>query len=177
MSATARYRLLNAVLLAALLAGSAWAYPRLPGRIPMHFNAAGQVDRWEGRSPASWFMLPILAAVLAVFMWGIGIIGERHPHTWNVPDKPRFLALSPEARAPIMARMGEFLAFVSLMCTALMSALQLTLYDTATSRETQMPAWMMGFVGAFLIVVLIAGVRLNVAVGRMIRDASASARD
>jgi uncharacterized membrane protein len=167
----ARYRLLNTVLLVALFAGSAWAYPRLPGRIPMHFDLAGRPDAWAGRSIFSWFMLPTVAALLAGFMRWISGVGARNPHTWNLPEKRRFLAMSPQARAPIVARMQEFLALVGVLVTALMGAIQVAVYQAATGTGME-PAWMLGAIGLFLLVITVAGVRLNASVGRMIRDAS-----
>src|SRR5688572_30642422 len=101
---TQRYRLLNAVLLLALFAGSAWAYPRLPERIPVHFGLTGEPDAWAVRSAGSWFMLPAIAAVLVLVMHALSVYGSAHPETWNLPDKRRFLALSPADQAPIIAR-------------------------------------------------------------------------
>jgi uncharacterized membrane protein len=54
--------LLAAVLLM-LVALTVWQYPNLPGRIPIHWNAAGQADGWAPRSP-----LP-LAALLLMLGW------------------------------------------------------------------------------------------------------------
>lgn len=174
---TSRYRLLNYLLLAALFAGSAWAYPRLPARIPMHFDLAGQPDRWETRSLVSWFLLPAIALALALFMGWIGGVGARNPHTWNLPDKARFLALSARARAPIVERMQAFLAFVSVLVTALMCAIQVSIYQASTGSTTTLPGWMTIGIGLFLLVTVASALRLNASVGRMIRDASASPAD
>lgn len=177
MPNTARYRLLNLVLVALLFAGSVWAYPRLPARIPMHFGVGGRPDRWEGRSLASWFLLPLITAALALFMRWIAGVGARHPHTWNVPDKPRFLALTPEARAPIVAKLQEFVALVSVVVTMLMGAVQAGIYQAAMGNEAAVAVWIMGAVGVSLVLMAVLGVRLNASVSRMIRDASAPAGD
>lgn len=42
-------------------------YSRLPGVVPIHWNAAGDVDGWAGKSFASVFFAPILAAYLQIF--------------------------------------------------------------------------------------------------------------
>lgn len=177
MSTTARCRLLNLVLVGLLFAGSAWAYPRLPARIPMHFGVSGRPDRWEGRSLVSWFLLPAITAALALFMRWIADVGARHPHTWNVPDKARFLALAPEARAPIVAKLQEFVAVVSVMVTVLMGAVQAGVYQAARGNEAAAPVWIMGAVGVSLVTMTVLGVRLNASVGRMVREASAAAGD
>lgn len=172
-----RYRLLNLVLLAALFAGSAWAYPRLPGRIPMHFDLSGQPDRWAERSLFNWFLLPVFTAVLALFLHWIAGVAARNPHTWNVPDKGRFLAMSPGARAPIVARMQAFVAFVSVVVTLLMSAIQFAIFQAATEREPEPSAWMLGVIGVTVAVILVCGLRLNGRVGRMIRDRAEATGD
>jgi uncharacterized membrane protein len=47
------------VLLAAMWVAAAIVYPRLPGRIPTHWNVRGQVDAWGGRAWA--FLFPAVA--------------------------------------------------------------------------------------------------------------------
>lgn len=172
---TQRYRLLNAVLVLALFAGSTWAYPRLPERIPIHFDLSGQPDRWETRSFASWFMLPAIAAALALFLHAVSPYATRHPELWNLPDKRRFLALDEAAQAPIVARMQEFVAFVGVVVTALLGVIQAGIYRASVGAARGLPVWALAAIGAFLLVVTVAGVRLNAAVGRMVRDAHARA--
>jgi uncharacterized membrane protein len=170
-----RYRLLNAVLLLALFAGSAWAYPRLPARIPIHFGVSGQPDRWAARSVASWFMLPAIAAALAVLLHAVSAYAMRHPESWNMPDKRRFLALDAAAQAPIAARMREFVAFVGVVVTALLGVIQAAVYQAATGAARGLPVWSTAAIGASLLVMAVTGMRLNAAVGRMVRDAPAQA--
>jgi uncharacterized membrane protein len=174
---TARYRLLNLVLVAALFAGSAWAYPRLPERIPTHFDLAGRPDAWEDRSPASWFMLPVLALALAGGLLLVSRYALRHPETWNLPDKRRFLALDQAAQEPIVQRMERFVAFVSVVVTGLLCAIQTAVFRTATGHAPEAPMWILVAVGTAVVVMFTAAVRLNTAVARMIRDASAPVGD
>ncbi|MCX8007995.1 MAG: DUF1648 domain-containing protein [Coriobacteriia bacterium] len=54
------------LLIAAMLVAGAIAYPHLPERIPMHWNAAGQIDGWAERSFGSVFFAPLLALGLYV---------------------------------------------------------------------------------------------------------------
>jgi len=42
------------------------AYPYLPGKVPIHFNAQWQPDGWMSREMALWFM-PLMLAIL----WGV----------------------------------------------------------------------------------------------------------
>ena len=53
----------------------------LPADVPIHFNAAGEVDSWGSR----WliFFLPTIAIALYIFMEVI----EKRPHTHNYPAR------------------------------------------------------------------------------------------
>lgn len=169
------YRILNALLVLALLAGSAWAYPRLPGRIPIHFGLSGEPDRWAARSVISWYLLPAIAVATALGMHAISVYGTRWPEAWNLPEKRRFLALPRSAQAPIIERMQGFLAFTGLVVTALFSVLQAGIYTASTSggRSAGLPVWASGGILAAVLLIGIGGVRLNGALGRMVRAASA----
>ena len=57
----------------------AFNWSALPNDVPIHFNAAGEVDRWGSK----WWILflPIITTLLYIFMEVI----ERNPHTHNYP--------------------------------------------------------------------------------------------
>jgi len=57
------------VLIAAMFAVGAWAYPGLPARIPTHWGSSGAVDAWSTRSFLSVFQMPLLAVGLYVLLW------------------------------------------------------------------------------------------------------------
>ena len=59
----------------------AFNWSALPDAVPIHFNAAGEVDSWGSR----WmmFFLPTIAIALYIFMEAI----ERRPHTHNYPAR------------------------------------------------------------------------------------------
>ena len=168
---TRSYRLLNAILVLALFAGAAWAYPRLPERIPMHFDLSGQPDAWAGRSIASWFMLPAITAALALMMHAVSAFGASNPHLWNLPDKRLFLRLPRPEQAPIIARMQRFIAMISVVLTVLMGAIQAGIYRTSTGTTETLPVWTLGCTFASLLVIGVAAYRLNGEVGRMVREA------
>lgn len=62
-----------------ILAASAWLWPQLPERIPMHFDFAGNVNRYGSR--AVWFLLPAVALVV----YGALTLLARVPHVFNFP--------------------------------------------------------------------------------------------
>jgi uncharacterized membrane protein len=61
-----RYLLLSLLVVVAALGATLALYGRLPDRIPMHWNAHGEVNRYGGR--AEIFMMPaVMAALLGLF--------------------------------------------------------------------------------------------------------------
>jgi uncharacterized membrane protein len=70
--------LFSIVTIAALSGASYWAGHSLPAdaQLPMHWNAAGEIDRY-GDKWTALMMPPLLAAVMGLVMWGIGQIEPR----------------------------------------------------------------------------------------------------
>lgn len=63
----------EAVLLAGLVAAVAlalWQYPQLPERIPTHWNAVGQADGWDTKSPWPFVSILLMMGFMHVlFLW------------------------------------------------------------------------------------------------------------
>jgi uncharacterized membrane protein len=73
-----KIRWTTAALLAALWTAAAVAYPRLPDRIPTHWNLRGQPDGWGG--PAAAFLFPAIATGVAVLLHLLPRIDPRRAH-------------------------------------------------------------------------------------------------
>jgi uncharacterized membrane protein len=58
------------------LAGTWAVYPRLPDRIPTHWNFQGEVDGWGPRWWAAW-ALPALMVAMLVFFWALPWLSPR----------------------------------------------------------------------------------------------------
>ena len=65
-----------AVLIAVTAILSAVAYPRLPATVPSHWNLHGQVNAWQSRGRAAFF-IPILLLVVWALMRGLPKIDPR----------------------------------------------------------------------------------------------------
>jgi uncharacterized membrane protein len=88
------------------------AWPELPARVPIHFDALGRADGWVDKSAFAWFGLPALATVVGIVVglllprWMVAM--ARANSKWlNVPRKTQFMALPVDARerairAPMM---------------------------------------------------------------------------
>ena len=60
------YWICAAVLVAAAFAATAWFYPTLPARVPMHWDFRGEVDGWGSRASA-WLMPCVMLGMLGLF--------------------------------------------------------------------------------------------------------------
>lgn len=67
------------IILAVLLAITAYFYPQLPEQIPSHYNFYAQPDAYSGKSIV--WLLPLFGLVLYALL----TIGSRYPHTFNYP--------------------------------------------------------------------------------------------
>jgi uncharacterized membrane protein len=104
--------------LALLLVGGAvvgWYF--LPERIPVHFGIDGAPDRWADRSLLSWFGPTAIGILTTGLMYGLNRLIPRRPDLVNIPNKKLFLALSPEARAPVIR---EVQGLVYSLCTVIL---------------------------------------------------------
>lgn len=54
-------------LLAAALAYGLWLLPRLPSKVPSHWNAAGEVDGWSSNVMAVW-LVPVIGLVVVLLL-------------------------------------------------------------------------------------------------------------
>jgi len=87
------------------------SYPRLPARIPMHFDFAGHPDRWGGRGEL--VVLAVLPFVMtAVFYLLIRYIPKlgANPRSMNIPHKEEFFRLPAERREIFWDLIKEFFA-------------------------------------------------------------------
>ena len=134
MHARSVYRL-ELALLALYFAATATMWPVLPERVPIHFDFAGEPTTWARTSVLSWFGLPLLAAATTLFIYGLGRASTHEPDIWNIPEKERFLALSPAARAPIVAYLHRALAWSALLTTIMFIGILIAVYQTATGRN------------------------------------------
>jgi uncharacterized membrane protein len=126
----------------------------LPARYPVHFNIAGQPDRWAERGGVEWYLLVLLGGVVGLALTMLGLYFHKLPvRRINMPDKQRLLALSPERRAPVLRVAAWMVLLLALLVVTLFASLQVVMYRAA---------WM-GRVDALLFVVI--GLELAVLFG------------
>jgi hypothetical protein len=130
---------------AALWARAIWWFGRLPERFPIHFDGAGNPDRWTERGIASWFGLALIPLGIVIFLGAIAVflapLTNSAPALVNVPRKDLFLRLSPAGRARIARPTQAFLCWTA----GLVSVLFLYIHDgtarVAVGEWTVLPVW------------------------------------
>ena len=165
-------RALNYTLLAAYWAACFVWYPKLPEPYATHFNIRGEADAWSN-GPGAWFALPAIATATTLLLIGIGKLAQRTPHLWNIPEKKRFLALTPEQRAPIMTVLSGMMDVAGVYSLLVFIVCQWAVYQSAVDARGSMGVTFHVVVWGGVVVLLIYILRLNKRVKQMILAASA----
>ncbi|TAJ11989.1 MAG: DUF1648 domain-containing protein [Planctomycetota bacterium] len=156
------------VLIAAVAASFGLAlywWPDVPARVPLHFDLAGAPDRYGERGYWSWFLLPTLAALFALFLgwlvprW-IDWLAERAPDLINIPHKQRFLQLSPEQRRSALRPVIALLQVLSCEVVLLFAWMQYATLQVARGAWTHVPTAFVFVVIAVLLATALGSVPL-----------------
>jgi uncharacterized membrane protein len=75
-----QFKLVNTVLIIAMVVYAITNFASLPAEIPMHFNAKGEADDWGNKAVV--FVMPGICIFLYFMM---NIIGTLKPSTYNFP--------------------------------------------------------------------------------------------
>lgn len=95
-------RVMNALSLLLLAGVTVWlclTWGSIPAQVPLHYKAAGQIDRWGGKGT-----LMALGAI-AWALYGLLTAAERFPGTWNTGVK-----ITEENRERVYALLGHLLS-------------------------------------------------------------------
>ncbi len=79
-------------------------WKQIPAEVPMHYNAAGEIDRWGSR--AELRILPVIAWLL----YGLLTVVEQIPSAWNTGVK-----VTAENREQVYALLGHMLSTLKLL--------------------------------------------------------------
>lgn len=79
-------------------------WKQIPAEVPMHYNAAGEIDRWG--SKAELLILPVIAWLL----YGLLTVVEQFPSAWNTGVK-----VTAENRKQVYALLGHMLSTLKLL--------------------------------------------------------------
>jgi len=152
--------------------GAVLAWSALPQRIPIHFGLGAAPDAWATTSLASWFGLFAVSAVTSTFIHALSRYG---PLTlWNIPEKERFLQLSPRQRAPVLELLYSFMAAAAICTTVALLALHLGLYLVASGRTPALPWYTQAATYGGFVLLLVGLVPWSRAVRRAVLHAANS---
>ena len=110
-------KLLNRLSLLVLLGTAlflALYWKDIPQKVPMHFNAAGQIDRWG--SKAELLILPVIAWLLYLLM----TVVEQFPGAWNTGVK-----VTEENRERVYALLGHMLSTLKFLIMVMFALITL----------------------------------------------------
>lgn len=79
-------------------------WKQIPAEVPMHYNAAGEIDRWGTK--AELLILPVIAWLL----YGVLTVVEQFPSAWNTGVK-----VTAENREQVYALLGHMLSTLKLL--------------------------------------------------------------
>ena len=118
----------------------------LPDKVPAHYNAIGEVDRWG--SKMELLVLPIIGAFLALFMQ----LFEKFPETHNYPER-----LNEENAQEFYLLSRKMMNQLKAVCLIILSLLLIESVSIALQ-------WRDGF-GAWLLPILIISALIPIIVG------------
>ena len=125
---------------------------RLPARIPMHFNTAGEADGWGGRGTL-WVLLLAQVSISVLFLL-IPILARRFPGTVNIGSR-NLSDFTPEQRDRVVPLFSAMMGNMSVLISLLLSVLMLETIRAASSRHPHITGWWE--LGLFL-----AGIAVNI---------------
>ena len=121
-------RAMNGLSLLLLAGVTAWLWliwGDIPAQVPLHYNAAGQIDRWGGKGTL------IALAAIAWVMYGLLTLVEQIPGAWNTGVK-----ITEENHERVYALLGHLLSTLKgIVCAMFVWIL------AAAARCQPLPAW------------------------------------
>jgi uncharacterized membrane protein len=123
--------LLNAILLLGLLGVSALVYPDLPERIPLHFAADGQPDRWGDTTFLSWMLLPLAAVAVVLLTYGCAWYVATRPKNINMPDRKKLMQLPAHLQQWVVSAVVDMVHIVTLTVLTMFCAIQYAAWESA----------------------------------------------
>ena len=120
------------LFLAGFAALNIWVYPRVPGRIPVHFALDGTPDVWHAKTPLAWFTPFVISLGFSLLFFILAVtirrIGAKNPAVLSIPMKSAFLKLPPDRRTFAFDAMEEFLALQAVLLSLLFFSIQVATY-------------------------------------------------
>lgn len=158
-------RLLPWIVWVALVLFSVSTYGGIPGDLPRHLNAAGEVTADIPRSFLGWMLIPIVALLVQALMTGLTSLLPRRPDLFNFSEKERFLRIPEAYRGPVIARMRDTMDVIGLLAMLVMAYVQVMMWRAALGDSAKgLSMWLIVATVLFTPLALIMTLRVNTAV-------------
>jgi uncharacterized membrane protein len=112
--------------------------PRLPARIPTHFNAAGKANRW-GSPDSLWVLLVFQVLICGLFL-AVPLLGRRYPDSVNLGTR-KLSDLTPAQRERVMPLFSDMMGYMSVLLGLLFSVLLRENIHAALSSHPHLSPW------------------------------------
>jgi hypothetical protein len=113
--------------------------PKLPPRIPTHFNAAGDPDAW-GSPDVLWTLLGAQVLVCLAFLI-VPYLGRRFPGAVNL-GRRRLSDYSPEQRLRILPLLRDWMGYMSILASLFFVAMLHDFIRAAAQPEPRLHIWL-----------------------------------
>jgi len=170
LSIRRRYSLTVGVLVL-FWAGSLWAYPTLPGEIPVHFGPLGTPDRLAVTTIGRWLLLPTIATLVAGFVCGLERMLPHLSAGLNMPRQDTYDALSEANQRRVIQVVQKMMIEIAILMTVVFTSVQAHGYaiamDASGVAAVMGPAVLWLTMGGLLVLVAIRLVQMRRLVDRL----------
>ena len=141
---------------AGVVAASWWL---LPDRVPLHFGASGQPDRFGSRTEAVVTSALLGAGIIALFAGLARWMRRLPPAMANIPHKEYWF--TPEHEPRLRRMLATDLYLFGAMTLAFLLGMEVMIIGTARSEDPSLAPWFWGWLGVFLVATLGYGVHMT----------------
>ena len=101
------------------------AWNTIPAKIPAHYNAAGEVNRWGSKSEL------IVLPIISVLLYGLITLIEHYPQVWNTGVR-----ITDENRTVVYRLLKNLIAWVKMITLSIFGSL-----TVISSLSLNLPIW------------------------------------
>jgi len=112
--------------------------PRLPARIPTHFNGSGEANGW-GSPDTLWLVLVIQVLTCGLFL-AMPLLGRRYPGSISLGTRS-LSDFTPEQRERILPLLTDMVGYMSVLLGLFFSVLLREIVHAASSSHPHLSAW------------------------------------
>ncbi|WP_412070212.1 DUF1648 domain-containing protein [Rubrivirga sp. IMCC43871] len=134
-----------------LVAVAMAVWPQVPERFPTHYGLDGVADDWSVGSFWGWLALPLVGLAMAAFMEWMMRVAVFRPGApgLNLPNKEAILALPPDRRAPVLARVAVMTYATAAFCMVAFALIQLGTWTEAHGASGT--GWVLAGIGVAVV--------------------------